>query len=77
VKFGLPIVLCLLALLGVAQAAPLLPADPRAAKAVQDYLRQQKEEQGRDQDERVAARIGALADNPASPVLATSKPRVA
>jgi protein-disulfide isomerase len=70
VKFGLPIVLCLLALLGVAQAAPLLPADPRAAKAVQDYLRQQKEEQGRDQDERVAARIGALADNPASPVLA-------
>ena len=69
-KFGLPIVLCLLALLGVAQAAPLLPADPRAAKAVQDYLRQQKEEQGRDQDERVAARIGALADNPASPVLA-------
>ena len=69
-KFGLPIVLCLLALLGVAQAAPLLPADPRAAKAVQDYLRQQKEAQGRDQDERVAARIGALADNPSSPVLA-------
>ena len=69
-KFGLPIVLCLLALLGVAQAAPLLPADPRAAKAVQDYLRQQKEEQGRDQDERVAARIGALADNPSSPVIA-------
>ena len=69
-KFGLGIVLCLLALLGAAQAAPPMPADPRAAKAVQDYLRQQKEEQSRDQDERVAARIGALADNPASPVLA-------
>ena len=69
-KIGLPIVLCLLTGLGIAQAAPPLPADPRAAKAVQDYLRQQKDEQGRDQDERVAARIGALADNPASPVLA-------
>jgi len=70
VKFGLPIVLCLLALLGVAQAAPLLPADPRAAKAVQDYLRQQQAEESRDKDERVAARIGALADNPSSPVIA-------
>jgi protein-disulfide isomerase len=57
-------------LVGAAQAAPPLPADPRAAKAVQDYLRASQAEESRDKDERVAARIGALADNPASPVLA-------
>jgi len=70
VKAVLPVVLGLLAVLGgAAQSAPL-PADPRAAKAVQDYLRAQKTEQSSDQDERVAARIGALADNPSSPVIA-------
>lgn len=61
----IPAVLCMLLVLGGAvQAAPPLPADPRAAKAVQDYLRQQKDEQSRDQDERVAARIGALENGP-------------
>ena len=55
---------------GAVWAAPPLPADPRAAKAVQDYLRASQVEESRDKDERVAARIGALADNPASPVLA-------
>ena len=69
-KIGLPVVLCLLTGLGVAQAAPPLPADPRAAKAVQDYLRASQAEESRDKDERVAARLSALADNPASPVLA-------
>jgi len=70
VKAVLPVVLGLLVVLGgAAQSAPL-PADPRAAKAVQDYLRAQKTEQSSDQDERVAARIGALADNPSSPVIA-------
>ena len=69
-KAVLPVVLGLLVVLGgAAQSAPL-PADPRAAKAVQDYLRAQKTEQSSDQDERVAARIGALADNPSSPVIA-------
>jgi protein-disulfide isomerase len=65
----LAVLSCLL-FASLALAAPPLPADPRAAKAVQDYLRQQQMEQSRDQDERVAARIGAIADNPGSPVLA-------
>lgn len=52
-----------------AAAAPL-PADPRAAKAVQDYLRQQQVEESKDKDERVAARLDALANNPSSPVIA-------
>jgi len=38
--------------------------------AVQDYVRQQQAQESRDKDERVAARIGALADNPSSPVIA-------
>jgi len=38
--------------------------------AVQDYVRQQQAQESRDKDERVAARIGALADNPGSPVIA-------
>jgi len=54
----------------IASAAPPLPADPRAAKAVQDYLLQQQAEQNRDRDERVAARLDALENNPGSPVLA-------
>jgi protein-disulfide isomerase len=51
-------------------AAPPLPADPRASRAVQDYLRQSQAEESRDRDERVAARLDALENNPASPVLA-------
>jgi len=38
--------------------------------SVQDYVRQQQAQESRDKDERVAARIGALADNPSSPVIA-------
>jgi len=58
-------VLCMLAVLagsGAGWAAP--PA------TVQDYVRQQQAQESRDKDERVAARIGALADNPSSPVIA-------
>ena len=51
-------------------AAPPLPADPRAAKAVQDYLRLQQAEQNKDREERIAARLDALENNPGSPVLA-------
>ena len=69
----LPVVLCMLVLLGGAVQAAPLPADPRAAKAVQDYIRQQQAEQSRDQDERVAARLDALANNPGSPVIANPK----
>ncbi|HTC83271.1 MAG TPA: DsbA family protein [Rhizomicrobium sp.] len=61
--------LLLMVLGGTAQAASL-PADPRAAKAVRDYLRQQQAEEAKDRDERVAARIDALTANPGSPVLA-------
>ena len=70
-------VLCMLVLLGGAAVGPLwaapLPADPRAAKVVQDYLRAQQAEQSRDQDDRVAARLDALANNPGSPVIANPK----
>jgi protein-disulfide isomerase len=45
-------------------AAPPLPADPRAAKAVQDYLRASQAQESRDRDERVAARIDALENGP-------------
>ncbi len=63
-------VLCMLAVLaGAAWAAPL-PADPRAAKAVQDYLRASQADESRDKDERIAARIDAIANNPGSPVIA-------
>ena len=54
-------------------AAPPLPSDPRAARAVQDYLRQMQAEESRSRDQRVADRIEALANNPASPVLANPK----
>jgi len=67
-KIGV-ILFVLAALGGTAQAASL-PADPRAAKAVQDYLRQQQAEEAKDRDERVAARLDALANSPASPVIA-------
>jgi len=49
------------------------PTDPRAAQAIQDYQRQQLAEESRDRDERVAAHIDALANNPGSPVLANSQ----
>lgn len=62
-KAGLPIVLCLLTVLS-AQAAPPLPADPRAAKAVQDYLSQQQAQDSKDRDERVTARLDALENGP-------------
>ncbi len=62
-KIILPVIASLL-LSANAWATPPLPADPRAAKAVQDYLRAQQVEQSRDQDERVAARIGALESGP-------------
>jgi protein-disulfide isomerase len=58
-------VLCILAVLvgsGAGRAAP--------SGAVQDYVRQQQAQESRDKDERVAARIGALAENPGSPVIA-------
>jgi protein-disulfide isomerase len=54
----------------LAVAAAPLPTDPRAARAVQDYLRQQQAEESKDRDERVAAHLDALANNPGSPVLA-------
>jgi len=54
----------------LAVAAAPLPTDPRAARAVQDYLRQQQSEESKDRDERVAAHLDALANNPGSPVLA-------
>src|SRR5882724_8693745 len=53
-----------------AQAAPVLPADPRAPRAVEDYLRQAQAQESRDRDERVAARLDALTSNPGSPVIA-------
>jgi len=57
-------VLCMLVVLaGAVQAAPL-PADPRAAKAVQDYLRAQQAEESKDKDDRVAARLDALENGP-------------
>ena len=61
---------CALVLASPVLAAPPLPADPRAARAVQDYLRQQQGEQSKDRDERVAARLDALENNPGSPVIA-------
>lgn len=63
----------LCAILGLAiltLPAMAAPADPRAAKAVQDYVRQQQAQESKDRDERVAAHIDALASNPGSPVMA-------
>ena len=66
--------LVLLAILTVPVfAAPPLPSDPRAARAVQDYLRQMQAEESKSRNARVADRIEALANNPASPVLANPK----
>jgi len=64
------IALCISLLASPVLAAPVLPADPRAARAVQDYLRQQQAEQNKDRDERVTARLDALENNPGSPVIA-------
>jgi protein-disulfide isomerase len=54
-------------------AAPPLPSDPRAARAVQDYLKAMQAETQRDRDTRVADRMDALSRNPASPVLGNPK----
>ena len=54
-------------------AAPPLPSDPRAAKAVQDYLRAQQAETLKDRQTRVADRLDALANTPGSPVLGNAK----
>ena len=70
-------VCAVLALLTLSATAAPLPGDPRAAKAVQDYLRQQQAEDSKDKDERVAAHLDALADNPASPVIANPQGDVA
>jgi protein-disulfide isomerase len=51
-------------LAGAAHAAAPLPADPRAAKAVQDYLSQQQAQDSKDRDERVTARLDALENGP-------------
>jgi len=51
-------------LAGAALAAPPLPADPHAAKAVQDYLSQQQARDSKDRDERVTARLDALENGP-------------
>ena len=61
----------------LAAAAPPLPADPRAARAVQDYLRLQQVEQDKDRAERITARLDALENNPASPVLANPQGTIA
>ena len=58
--------LCLLAM----SAANSVWAAPDAAKAVQDYVRQEQAQASKDHDERVAAQLDALANNPASPVVA-------
>jgi len=61
VKLGF--VLCVMTMLaGAVQAAP--PAEPRAAKAVQDYLSQQQAQDSKDRDERVTARLDALENGP-------------
>jgi len=59
-KIALLVVLSWLLFVDISKAAPPLPADPRAAKAVQGYLRASQAEESRDRDERVAARIDAL-----------------
>ncbi len=66
-------VIALALLAAPAFAAPPLPADPRAAKAVQDYLRAQQAETIKDRQTRVADRMDALANTPASPVMGNAK----
>ncbi|HET7084731.1 MAG TPA: DsbA family protein [Rhizomicrobium sp.] len=60
----LPLVLCLLLAAVPGWAAPPLPSDPRAAKAVQDYLHLQQAQDSKDRDDRVAARLDALENGP-------------
>lgn len=69
----IPVLMLLAVLTAPVFAAPPLPSDPRAARAVQDYLRQMQAEESRARDQRAADRIEALANNPASPVLANPK----
>ncbi len=71
-KIGL-MVLVAMTLSVPALAAPPLPSDPRAARAVQDYVRAMQAESARDRDTRVADRMDALSNNPASPVLGNPK----
>jgi protein-disulfide isomerase len=71
-KTGLLLVLSCLLFAMAGWAAPL-PADPRQARAVQDYLRQAQAQDAKDRDERVAARLDALTSNPGSPVLANAQ----
>ncbi len=69
---AMPKIFCLMFLSALtlpAFAAPPLPSDPRAARAVQDYLRAMQAETQRDRDTRVADRMDALAHSPASPVM--------
>jgi len=69
-------VIALALLAAPAFAAPPLPADPRAAKAVQDYLRAQQAEALKDRQTRVADRMDALANAPGSPVMGNPKGNV-
>jgi len=66
-------VIALALLAAPAFAAPPLPSDPRAAKAVQDYLRAQQAETLKDRQTRVADRMDALANAPGSPVMGNPK----
>lgn len=63
-------IVCASLLVVPVMAAPPLPADPRAAGAVRDYLRQVQAAESKDRDDRIAARLEALENNPTSPVLA-------
>jgi protein-disulfide isomerase len=69
----IPALLLLAILAAPVLAAPPLPADPGAARAVTSYLRQMQAEESRLRDQRAADRMEALANNPASPVLANPR----
>ena len=56
-----------------AQAQPRTQDDARIARAIQDYAARTAQEANAARDARVASRIGALADNPGSPVLGNPK----
>jgi len=64
-KTGMMTALSCFLFAAVVHAAPVA-----APRAVQDYLRQAQAQESRDRDERVAARLDALAANPGSPVIA-------
>jgi protein-disulfide isomerase len=56
-----------------ALAQPKTPDDARIARAIKDYAERTAQEASAARDARVASRIGALADNPGSPVLGNPK----